>query len=172
MSIYKTNILLERLDKMVLWTGIHKISELTVRRRSMRILPIATLALGTICFALILIIPDKYLFWYTGLILSFGIGNFYPMFGPVKPRSTPLEDADERELKISRDAYFVTFATISAVAFTGIWILILLTAHENWTRELLIKAMVSMSFYLLTLLATLPTLYASWAIPKLIDDDI
>ena len=171
MSISENNVLLERLDKIARWTGIPKLSERPARRRAMRFLPIVTLALGTVGFGIILFYPDQYWFGYAGMMLCFCLSVFFPIFGPIKQAAQPNENLDELDRMMGRKAYLFTFGVISIVAIVGIWCLIGLSAYADWKREILIKAMVGLLFYLMSLLTTLPTLYASWSFPTISEED-
>lgn len=171
MSTYKDNSILETLDKMTKWTKIPELVEGNFRRRRMRFLPVATLSFASIGLVFILLFTEKYWIGYAALMLSFGVGNFLPLYGPVKHPANPHDNVDERDLKLRRDAYYVTFSVICVVAILGIWMFVGLAFLREWPREVLIRAMIALSFYLMCLVSTMPTLYASWAIGKPIDND-
>ncbi|MDY7538102.1 hypothetical protein QN372_19180 [Undibacterium sp. RTI2.1] len=129
----------------------------------MRFLPLIVILSGSISLAMILLFPEKYWFAYAGLMMSFSVANFLPVYGPVKQALNPADALNEHDLMIRRNAYFATFATISAVAFLGIWMLVGLTVLRDWSGATLMRSMIAISFYLMLLLTAIPTLYASWA---------
>lgn len=171
MSTYRENSILETLDKLTKWTKIPELVEGHVRRRRMRFFSAATLLIASIGLAIILLFTEKYWIGYAALILSFSVGNFLPLYGPVKQALNPHDDADERDLMLRRDAYYVTFSAICVVAILGIWLIVGLAFSREWPREILIRVLIALSFYLMCLVSTVPTLYASWAVGKPIDDD-
>jgi len=160
--------LLAHMDAAVVWTGIPQLAMGEVHRRPLRWLPILALTLATTGIVVILYSPSKYWIGYAALMLGFGIGNFLPIKGPLKP---PMDAVDERERTLRRDALLIGFGTISLVAFLGLWILMALTFFCDWPRDILLRAMMALGFYLITLYSSVPTLYASWAIPEPIDDE-
>ncbi|MFZ6874019.1 hypothetical protein ACO0LF_18325 [Undibacterium sp. Di27W] len=170
MSLYKNNHLLARLDKMAQWTHIPDLASGNIRRRRLRFLPAAILFIGSASLALILLMPQFYWLGYAALMLGFGVSNFLPMFGPVKQAGNPDEEADERERSLRRDAYLVAFASIGVAAFMGIWAVLGLTMVHDWPKEILMRAMMALSFYLMLLFSAVPTLYASWVLPAPLDD--
>ena len=171
MSTYKDNSILETLDRLTKWTKIPELVEGNVRRRRMRFLPAATLLIASIGLAIILLFTEKYWLGYAALMLSFAVGNFLPLYGPVKQASNLHDNADERDLMLRRDANYVTFFLVSALAIIGIFAVPGLALFKEWPREILIRAMMALGFYLMCLVSIVPTLYASWAMGKPIDDD-
>lgn len=166
----KNHQLLERLDQAIEWTGLHQLSGISVRRRRMRWLPMVTLTIATAGLAIILFFPSDYWFGYAGLMFGFGASNFLPIFGPVKQPLNPLDDADEREKILRRDAFFVAFAAISAAAFICVWALIGLSVVKDWPRDVLLRAMMGVNFYLMAIFSAIPTLYASWVTSEPTED--
>jgi hypothetical protein len=168
MSEYKINPLLQGLDKLARLTGIPGLNERAVfRRRRMRILPIVILLLGTIGLAIAFLFPGKYWIGYTGVIISFAIANFFPIYGPIKRSVNGSETVDERDVMLKRNAYFVAFAVVSATSLLGVWLLIGLTVLRDWSSGVLLHALLAFSFYLMLLISTVPTLYVSWSVSEL-----
>lgn len=168
MPLQKRKSLLVRINDAVLWTGVPRLAMGKVRRRPMRWWPILALTLATIGLGVILFSPSKYWIGYSALMFGFGVANFLPLKGPLK---RPSDVIDERERTLRRDALLIGFGTISVVAFLCLWILAALTVLRDWPRDILLRAMVAFGFYFMTIYSSVPTLYASWAIPEPIDDE-
>ena len=163
--VYKKNTLLSCLDALVKWTPLPDLAAGSMRRRRMPYLPLLTLALAVLGLGWIVCYPQRYWPGYAMLVLGMGVGNFLPLFGPLKQPGNVLEEVDEREQAWRREAYLVTFVSISVTAMLGIWGLIAMTAWQDWPREVLLRAMLGLSLLLMALFSSLPTLYASWAMP-------
>lgn len=164
--------ILDRLDDSVRWTGLAEVAQARPRRRHLRWLPVVALTTGTAGMLTVITWPQGYHYFigHAGVIFGFLIGSWLPLFGPLKPWGT-LEAVDEFDRALRRDAFFVGFATISIVAFLGIWLLVGVTVTEGLTRDALLRAMTSFGLYLLSLYSAVPTLYASWTTRPIIDDD-
>ena len=165
--------ILQRLDDFANLTGFpawsKKMGDGARPRRHLRWLPGFTLTLATAGLVLAFAIPHRVWLGYIMLIAANAVAMWLPLFGPVKPWGT-LKGVDERDRQLRRDAYFVTFATISAIAPFGLLLLIalmLLNRPDLGTQALAISTLI---FYLLVLWATVPTLYASW-MTRPIDDE-
>ncbi len=170
MRIRDSGSLLERMDRLVLWSGIPRVLENRLRRRHLRWLPLVMMTFATVGLLTILLRPSSYWVGYAMLMVAYFIGNFVPMVGPVVPLLAN-EDVDERERTSRRNALLVGFGTISAVAFVGLFVLIALTVLQNWPLHTLLRAMMALAFYFLVIYATVPTLYASWATSLPLDED-
>lgn len=161
-------------DDSVRWTGISKLVDATAqkqqRRYHLRILPIITLGLASVGMAILL--ADRHNYWlgHTLLMVGFILGNFLPIFGPVKPWGG-VARVDEWDRQVRHNAYFVTFATISGVALLGTWLLCWLALSQAWTATDIIRAITSAAFYLMAMLSSLPTLHASWVTRPIDDED-
>jgi len=171
MDDYKKKNLLERMDDMVTWTGIPQLADSsTIRRRRLRWFPVVALLAATCGMAVILATPGKYWLGFMMVMLGVGISIFFPIVGPLKQSLNPHDDADEREKALRHDSYFFAFAVICGVAFLSTWILIGLTVWQDWPREMLLRAMMSFSFFIMVLFSAVPTLYASWKLREPVDD--
>ena len=163
--------LLERMDHLVLWSGIPRLNEFRVRRRPLRWMPIMALALASAGFIAILLRPGSYWIGYSILMVGFAVGSWLPIFGPVSLFFPGVDNVDERERSLRRDALLVGCATISFMVLVGLFILMLLTVLQDWPRGTLLRAMLSLALYAMVLYSSVPTLYASWAMPRPVDDD-
>jgi MFS family permease len=170
---YKTSTL-QRLDAMFLWTGlpqrIPSDDRLRARpRRRLRWISLVALVTETAGIAWIFTFPGKYGVGYAAITAGGVIGSILPGFGPL--RALFGEEADERESNLRRNAYLVGFGTVSAAAIFGIFLLAFLSILGNWPHDILFMAMIALAAYLLYLFSIVPTLYASWTLPKPVDDD-
>jgi hypothetical protein len=161
-------------DDSVRWTGIPKYinfaAENRPRRYHLRIPPIITLSMASVGLTILLVDRHHYWLGYSLLMLGFVIGNFLPIFGPVKPWGDSVR-VDEWDRQLRHNAYFFTFAAISGVAVAGTWLLCWLALSRAWTGTDIARALSSVAFYLMALLSGLPTLYASWATRPIDDED-
>ena len=130
-----------------------------------------TLAIATVGLIIMLLRPSSHGIGYLILMVGFAIGNFLPMFGPVKPPFHANDEVDEGQRNLRCKAFLIGFGTISAAAFLGLWVLIALTELQNWSQHMLLRAMMALTFYFLVLFSTVPTLYASWATPVPVADE-
>ena len=163
MTVYKTNLFLERLDKIARWTKIPTFWEGNVRHRRMKFLPAVLIVMSSLGMVGTLLFPEKFILWDGLMLPSLFIGGVVSILGPLKAN---YEGADEREKNLRRDAYLVTFAAISFVAVFGMGLLIILTAIHEGALGPLLKAMIVLIIYLVSLFQTIPTLYASWTMPE------
>ncbi len=65
----------------------------------------------------------------------------------------------------------MTFASASAVAILGIWLLVALALIDAWTVRQLASELCLFTFCLIVLCSAVPTLHASWATRPIADDD-
>lgn len=164
-----TKTRLQKLDDLVRWTGIPALAQGTPRRRRMLVLPTLALVLATIGFGLTLSNADNW-FGYSLLMLGFAIANFMPIFGPLIPFGA-VQRADERERTLRRSALLVGLSMVGVGAWLGIWLLVVLALLQRLTVERLIHDMTALAFYLTTLYGAVPTLWASWRLRPLPEDD-
>jgi hypothetical protein len=172
MPVQYEKSLLQRLDDMFLWTGLPQRipSESRAQRRyRLRWISIFILVTQTIGMAMLFIFPQKYGIDYMVLVTGNIGAGFLPMFGPL--RAPFGEPADERERNLRRDAYLVGFGSISVTAVFGLFALANLTIIQNWPSDRLFWVMIALMIYLCGLCTTVPTLYASWTLPKPVDDE-
>ena len=161
----------QRLDDLANLTGIPALSARMTKegQRHLRWFPIAALLLVSSGMVVMLASPQRSWLGYSILMAGNAISVWLPLFGPVKPWGA-LEGADERDRQVRRDAYFAAFATISLVAVLGLLLLMGLALLDFWKIETLIFYMMGLSIFLISLLAIIPTLHASWATRPLEDE--
>jgi MFS family permease len=173
MSTHSKKSMLQRLDALFLWTGlpqrIPSDKRLWVRPlRRLRWIPLLVLVMQTAGIAWIFTVPGKYGAGFAAMLPGAIIGGILPAFGPL--RAPFGEEADEREKNLRRDAYLMGFGAISVAAIFGIFLLAFLSTLGGWRHDLLFMAMIALTYYLVCLFSIVPTLYASWTLPKPVDD--
>jgi hypothetical protein len=162
--------LIHGLDQAAERTGIpNLVLGRKVRRRHFRWLPILALLLASAGMALALVRTDLSEAGYAVMMAGFAVAMMLPAFGPLKPWGT-VGIVDEFDRAMRARAFLAGFASVSAVAVIGIWLLMGFALLGNWSALTLILALRSLSFYLMTLYAAVPTLYASWSTQP-IDED-
>jgi hypothetical protein len=156
--------LFEALDAAAEPTGIPAYISGKVRRRHLRWLPVLAIGLASGGMALMLAFVGwrERIAGNVVLMLGFAVAMLLPILGPVKPWGGP-ERVDEFDRATRRDAFLTGFASVSFAAVLGIWLSIALALLGNWNRESLIQVLCALTFYLLTLYSSVPTLHASWA---------
>jgi hypothetical protein len=161
----------ERLDDAANWTGIPTLTTRQPRRRSMRWLPIVPLLLAVAGVGLCAAGLNGFWSGYSIVMAGFLMSIWIPMFGPLKPWGTFNESVDERERDLRRRAFLIT---LWAVAMLGVLSLILVPTFGEvlgWTVDRLTRVLLAIGMALATVFTALPTLYASWAMPPLADED-
>ncbi len=161
--------LVHGLDAAAERTGIPALARRQIRRRHFRWLPIVALTLASAGMALALARPDLSEAGYSMIMGGFTIAVMLPILGPLKPWGSP-GIVDEFDRTMRTRAFLAAFASATAAALLGIWLLVGLALLGNWPALTLILALRSLAFYLMVLYAAVPTLHASWS-TRPIDDD-
>ncbi|WP_375395664.1 hypothetical protein [uncultured Sphingomonas sp.] len=121
----------ERLDDLVLWTGIPQrtpqISQRPVRRRPLR-WP-ATIALALAIGGFATMVAGGFsgrAFWPSkaAMTIGFVIAVFVQIWGPLKPFGALNEQVDEWDRTVRARSYLVTFAAFAVVTMLGIGVLL------------------------------------------------
>ena len=151
----------ERLDDSVRWTGIPALTTGTQHRRPLRwtslvILLLATGGIGATLHGASLYWPGQ-----TLTMLCFGVAGFVRLLGPVKSFGT-AEQVDERERAEREHAHMLGHWTTMALAIASLWIIVVVSMMASWDVLRLRNELITLTFYLMTMSAILPTLYASW----------
>lgn len=171
MSKLTNKAIFEALDAAAGKTGIPALAAGQARRRHLRWLPVVALAIATIGMVILIAYPGRreILLGNGILVLGFMLALILPIIGPVKPWGS-LEKVDEFDRTMRRDAFLAAFASASAMAVLGIWLMIGLALLGDWDRARLIQALSAFAFYLLTLYLAVPTLHASWTTRPIVED--
>ena len=160
----------ERLDDLARLTGIPQLSDQlatgTQRRRHLRWMPMIALVMATVgVIAVGSNVQIGMVMLFVGEVIAF----WFPLFGPIKPWGT-LAGVDERDRQLRRDSYFVALAVMGAVAVLGLFALTGLAFFAAWDRARLLFFIPIFAIYLVCLVMTIPTLYASWATRPIEDE--
>jgi hypothetical protein len=151
-----------RLDSAAEHTGIPALTRGTPRRRHLRWVPIVAIAAASAGMLTGLFRIDLVNLGYALIMLGFAIAVMLPIFGPLKPWAS-AERVDEFDRALRTRAFLAGFAGVSMAAFAGIWLVVGLALVGDWPRLTILDQLRSLGFYLMTLHAAVPTLYASWA---------
>lgn len=161
--------ILERLDDSVRWTGIPDLAQGHPRRRPLRWPSLFVLILAVVGFALDFGQPRP---WsgYALLMLGFGLANFIPIWGPIKPWGSQ-ERIDEFDRTLRARAFLVAFMALGGVAVIGLWLIAGISALQDWNANTLRGTVMRLGFLLATIFTAGPACYASWAQVPLNDND-
>ncbi|GAA0302300.1 hypothetical protein GCM10009087_10090 [Sphingomonas oligophenolica] len=164
----------ERLDDLANMTGFPQFSRRFAAKTQhglhLRWSPIVALTLATAGIVVAAAAPHPhYALGISLLSLAQAIATTLSLLGPIKPFGT-LVGVDERDRQLRRDGYLAAFAAVSFVAIVALLALTGLALIEPWDRDRLLFMMPVLAFYLLCLLLTIPTLYASWATRPIEDE--
>ena len=159
---------LSMLDNAVRWTGIparvaDQMSDAPSVDRRYRVLrwsPIFLIACSCILFVLSLK-------WPSGLMISFG--TVIAAMAPSIQMNGPLgkSEDDEREAALRKDSFLVCFGLLAFLNCVGQLLLMTLSHLQNWETAQSVYVAASAFLLNLTLFWCLPTLYASWRLPRL-----
>ena len=165
------HVVIRFLDRLVIWTGIPKLTEQRIRRRPLKVIPLILVAINTIVIASVFAYPTTTMWKFFALDFCFMAGCLLQPFGPIKQAFNPNDFLDERDKEIKKNAYFFTY---TSTTFAAIICMIAMTATATLStlkREQVLWSLLCILIYIVSLLTTLPTLHASWVMPKAIEDD-
>lgn len=163
--------MLQRMDALVRWTKMPDRVKLDMaadsenrrRHRQKRWLPLLPMALGAgFVIVATVVQPPAWSFGLAGAFSALGAtvnGN-----GPLGKSS--LED-DEREAALRKDAWLFCLAVLAFANIVGQPALALMAMLQAWPVERIGGALFAVFMCNMLWLASLPTLYASWKLPKL-----
>jgi len=112
-------------------------------------------------------------FWsgYSIVMAGFLTSVWIPMFGPLKPWGAFNESVDERERDLRRRAFLVTLWMVAMLGVLSLIMVPTLGQILGWTLDRLTRVLLTIGMAQATIFTALPTLYASWAMPQLADED-
>jgi hypothetical protein len=134
-----------------------------------RWMPLVAIALGLGGFALMLIAPGQAVLSFSALMAGVAIASCLSFVGPMRIGGGSAVP-DEFGHALHMRAYLATFASIAITAYIGMLLVTGLALLGNWTREMLITALIGLALFLPLLWTAVPTLYASWSVQPLDDD--
>ena len=161
--------LLSMLDDAVRWTGIPARVSADLSgagaehraRRSLRWIPLWPIAFSCTLFVLTLI-------WPSVLTISFGalIAAMVPIIHANGPLGRPWLEDDERESALRMQSLLFCFGLIAVLNCVGQLLLMTLSHLQSWQIARSVFVAASAFMLNLTLFGCLPTLYASWKLPR------
>jgi hypothetical protein len=172
----KRRTALQRMDALVWWTKAsdkvqHDMAdhrdEGQHQHQPTRWLPLIPMALGA---ALIFAAPAYPL----PLALSSGVALVSVMASSIAmagPLGKPSSEDDEREAALRKNAFFFCLAFLAIFNIVAGPVVLLTAALQEWTVERAIGVAFALFVGNMTWFASLPTLYASWKLPKLSESE-
>ncbi len=162
--------ILSILDSTVRWTGMPaRVADEMSDARSvdrkhqpLRWSPIWPIAFSCILFALS--------FWWPSVLLtSLGavIAGMAPGVHVNGPLGKPSIEDDEREAALRKDSFLFCLGLLAFLNCVGQLVLMSLSHLQNWQTAQSVFVAASAFLLNLTLFGCLPTLYASWKMPRL-----
>lgn len=165
--------ILSRLDDSVRWTGIparvadDMSDEPSVDRnhRPLRWSPLLLIAFSCVLLILCLILlsnvsPAAVVGIMTAMALSIMTGGV--LVYSSGPLGKPSREDDEREAALRKDSFLFCLGLLAGLNCLGQPILLVLSHWQNWQAGQSVIVAFCALILNATLLATLPTLYASW----------
>lgn len=165
----KRKTLMQGMDALVWWSGTsdkvrHDMSADADERQR---LPMRWLPLLPMAFAAGLIFTS----------ISFSVSNMvYGVAAPIMavalaiaingPLGKPSIDDDEREAALRKNSFFFCTAFLAFVNIVAAPILMLTSALHGWAVERSVGTAFALFMANMTCFVSLPTLYASWKLPK------
>jgi len=163
--------ILSRLDDAVRWTGIPArvaddlSDDPSVKHRPLRWVPLLQIAFSCVLLAICLfwrleVSPGAVVGVMTAMGLSIITGGWLVHTGG--PLGKPSCEDDEREAALRKNSFLFCFGLLAVLNCLGQPILLIVSHWQDWPTAY--SSIVAFSALILnvTLLGTLPTLYASW----------
>lgn len=172
----KRRTALQRMDALVWWSGgADKVRHDMAagadagarRQRPLRWLPLLPMACGAGLVAAAVALPLPHvLYGIAGPLVAGAAG-----IAANGPLGKAAVDDDEREAALRRNAFFVCMAVLACANIVGGPVLLATAAWRGWALERTLGVAFALFMANMTWFASLPTLYASWKLPGLPDDD-
>ncbi|MDT8760325.1 hypothetical protein MZO42_16610 [Sphingomonas psychrotolerans] len=162
--------LIGSLDAAARRTGIPALATRGGRRR-FRWLPAVLLLLGVGLAGYGLLNPAKIALAVPLLVVVQSISVPVHFVGPLRAGAAGGEIVDEFDRDLSLRAWLAGFAGATAVALIGLFGSAGVALLMRWPPIRLVEAVILIPLLMLVVLSTVPTLYASWALPSPGEDD-
>jgi hypothetical protein len=172
---FRQRSILSRLDDTVRWTGIPaRVAENMPdaprsdrKHRPLRWIPIWPVAFSSALFVLSCTGPQSQ--DLVALFPSLGLVFVAPALGIQRagPLGRPSLEDDERESALRKDAFLFCLSLLACLNGLGQPLLMIISYAEHWPMAKAVTVASSSVMLNVTLLACLPTLYASWKVPQL-----
>ena len=171
----KHKTILQRMDTLVWWTNASERVQCDMtmdsnerRYYSMRWLPLMPMALGAalIFYAITTTLP-YFIYGLGGAITM--IASAIAINGPLGKPS--IED-DEREAALRKNAFLFCMAFLAMSNIIGESFILLTIAEKGWGREHVIGLAFALFIANAAYFVSLPTLYVSWKLTTLSEDEL
>jgi len=170
----KQKTLLQKMDALVWWSGAagqvgqDMADDASARRHApKRWLPLLPMAIGAGLVGAALAFPVQPLA-YGAAAPAMALAAGIAVAGPLGKRA--LED-DEREAALRKDAFFFCLAILAFANIVGGPLLLFAAGLQDWGAERLYALAFALFLANMTWFTSLPTLYASWKLPRLADPE-
>lgn len=169
----KRRTVLQRMDALVWWSGAsdmvkHEMSGHADerRRRPMRWLPLLPMVCAAGLLATAIAAPAPTVLYGVAAPVMM-IGSALAINGPL---GKPSVD-DERKAALRENAFFLCLAFLALANIVGGPALLLAAAVKGWAFERCAGVAFALFMANMTWFVSFPTLYASWNLPKLSEDE-
>lgn len=162
------------MDSLVRWTNASDMVKRDMsseggelqRHLPMRWLPLIPMGCGTGLIFAAIALPVPVVFYGIAGAMS-GVMSYIHINGPLGKSSV---DDDEREAALRKDAFLFCFAILAIANILGQPMLMVTAALHQWTIARTIGLAFAIVIGNLAWFTSLPTLYASWKLPRLSDE--
>lgn len=170
----KRKTALHRMDALVWWSNAsdqvrHDMSDHTDERqhRPMRWLPLLPMACGAalIVSATALPMPPA-MYGVAGVIAP--VAAAIAINGPL---GKPSLDDDEREAALRKNAFFFCLAFLAVFNIIAGPVVLIMAGLQDWPVERMVGVAFALFVGNMAWFTSLPTLYASWKLPKLSENE-
>lgn len=170
----KRKTMVQRMDALVWWTNAsdrvrHGMSDEPDEHvhGPMRWLPLLPMALGAgLIYSAIAFAVPLMSYGAAGAILA--VASSIPINGPLGKSSI---DDDEREAALRKNAFLFCLAFLAVANIVAGPVLLVASALNEWPIRRVLGVAFALFFGNMMWFISLPTLYASWKLPKLSDDE-
>jgi len=178
---YRRENLLQRMDKLVAWTGIKCAMGREKRIRRFKWWPMVFLGVAIAALVAEAMVPSWPLIGIYSLAGVQALSVNVTMLGPMRQKDLLREDMDEREQSWRARSNLVAYATVGLLGWIGIAVMggvAIWTGAEGWKMPYFQSPLLTMGLWLMSLCQFLlivfmlvPTLHASWTMPEIVEDE-
>lgn len=174
----KHRTVLQRMDALVWWSSGSDMVRDDMSRdvegrryRPMRWLPLLPMAFGAGCLFSAIAFPVPHMSYAIAGSVMAGVAGTAAAIVNNGPLGKPSIDDDEREAALRKNAFFFCLAILAFVNIVGGPMLLFAAALDEWVAERIISVACTLFMGNMIWFVALPTLYASWKLPRLSDHE-
>jgi hypothetical protein len=172
MTMFEQRSLLQKMDRLVRWTGIPAVSQRgVVEPRRLRWWPLVPLAIGFGLFFGLILRRDPAPWAVSSLSVLTVFTLSLSFCGPMRPPPAQRPGFDERESALRRNSYLAGFIAVAIGSLFSFLLLMGLLMLSDWPRLSLFMQCGALITLLLQLFITVPTLHASWMMPPPLSEE-